>query len=239
MCATMHPHIISIHLQGSSRTRSFYAVNGTYDPPLEPGQEPVFTPRHTGRISVPIISVPTGNASSSPTDSAPTDSAPTNSAPTNSALTHQPPPPPPLADDCPICISAIKDKVELPCGHLYCRECLLKWFVRSESCCMCRAHVGGADLALIDTVTTADIGAAYFSMSRGSRSYFMDMMLSHAVEVAVVPNVPEAEAVEEMAIDSSDEEDVEEVDDVRDANYQPPPQFAYPYSPTLYDPTGY
>jgi hypothetical protein len=60
-----------------------------------------------------------------------------------------------LADDiptiqrCPICYHAILPLNQLlrtPCGHSFCRDCIVRWFEQSQQCPSCRTRVVVGDL---------------------------------------------------------------------------------------------
>ena len=42
--------------------------------------------------------------------------------------------------ECVICLSVVDEGVCLPCGHVYHRKCIARWFHRSWSCPVCRWH---------------------------------------------------------------------------------------------------
>lgn len=50
-------------------------------------------------------------------------------------------------DECAICMEPIKKrkaKTLKPCGHVFHRECMFEWSLRSNTCPMCRAPVQGS-----------------------------------------------------------------------------------------------
>ena len=51
--------------------------------------------------------------------------------------------PPPENDPCPICFTDFQtlNKSTTNCGHTFCTSCLLKWFIKSNSCPCCRAQL--------------------------------------------------------------------------------------------------
>jgi len=52
-----------------------------------------------------------------------------------------------LNDPCVICsISLMTDPVATPCGHVFCRSCLIEWVRRKAECPMCRREVNQAHI---------------------------------------------------------------------------------------------
>jgi len=51
--------------------------------------------------------------------------------------------PTPENDPCPICFTDFQtlNKSTTNCGHTFCTSCLLKWFIKSNSCPCCRAQL--------------------------------------------------------------------------------------------------
>ena len=43
--------------------------------------------------------------------------------------------------DCPICRCDIKEYVETPCGHKYCKDCITSWIRKSSYCPYCRDNI--------------------------------------------------------------------------------------------------
>jgi hypothetical protein len=43
--------------------------------------------------------------------------------------------------ECSICLNEINDPVLLSCNHLFCKECIYRWIVKSGNCPMCRNQV--------------------------------------------------------------------------------------------------
>lgn len=51
--------------------------------------------------------------------------------------------------ECPIDRIAVRDPVRTTCGHVYCADCLLRWFEVSNACPLCRREL----FSTSDTVT--------------------------------------------------------------------------------------
>tara|TARA_Y100000816_G_C26062654_1_gene558147 strand:- start:270 stop:548 length:279 start_codon:yes stop_codon:yes gene_type:complete len=48
---------------------------------------------------------------------------------------------------CPICLDYIKKYCkELPCGHVFCCECIDTWFDKEYTCPMCKKHISNYDI---------------------------------------------------------------------------------------------
>lgn len=44
--------------------------------------------------------------------------------------------------ECPICFDEIINVVELSCGHIYCKNCILEWKERDKDICpLCRERI--------------------------------------------------------------------------------------------------
>ena len=44
-------------------------------------------------------------------------------------------------ETCPICYHSIKKCRNIPCAHLFCSDCLDKWFKKSGKCPLCRVFL--------------------------------------------------------------------------------------------------
>lgn len=49
-------------------------------------------------------------------------------------------------NSCPICQDAPRAPLKLPCGHIFCEDCVGEWFERDRTCPMCRTAVRPANL---------------------------------------------------------------------------------------------
>lgn len=41
-------------------------------------------------------------------------------------------------EDCPICFEKVEDYYTIPCKHLFCKECMKKWYYVNNSCPLCK-----------------------------------------------------------------------------------------------------
>ena len=46
--------------------------------------------------------------------------------------------------ECPICHDSLRLPLRLPCSHLFCEDCIVKWFEGETTCPLCRAQVPAA-----------------------------------------------------------------------------------------------
>lgn len=47
-----------------------------------------------------------------------------------------------MKDECPICLDEIINVVDLSCGHIYCKNCILQWKERGKDICpLCRERI--------------------------------------------------------------------------------------------------
>lgn len=60
---------------------------------------------------------------------------------------------------CAVCLGVGRDIVSTPCGHVFCQECLGRWFVHqvehnilAMSCPMCRGHIAGSAASLENNI---------------------------------------------------------------------------------------
>jgi hypothetical protein len=44
-------------------------------------------------------------------------------------------------DDCPVCQDRPTNPVQLPCGHIFCYDCIARWLSTKGSCPLCRADI--------------------------------------------------------------------------------------------------
>lgn len=44
-------------------------------------------------------------------------------------------------DRCPICMESVLEQRTLPCGHVFCKDCINRWLVSKNSCPVCRLVV--------------------------------------------------------------------------------------------------
>ena len=56
-------------------------------------------------------------------------------------------------NECPICYESMIELEQLTCGHNICDCCSNRWFVRSNTCPMCRAPVRPAINVVEDDIT--------------------------------------------------------------------------------------
>uniref|UniRef100_A0A4X2KVS4 Ring finger protein 151 n=1 Tax=Vombatus ursinus TaxID=29139 RepID=A0A4X2KVS4_VOMUR len=49
--------------------------------------------------------------------------------------------PPDCALLCSVCHGVLKRPVKLPCGHIFCKKCILTWLARQKTCPCCRKEV--------------------------------------------------------------------------------------------------
>ena len=54
-------------------------------------------------------------------------------------------------EKCAICLDALKNAHELPCGHQFCKSCVLPWVKSGKTCPVCRA----------DSSSCGECGSAY------------------------------------------------------------------------------
>ena len=43
------------------------------------------------------------------------------------------------SEGCPICFDDKNEMTTLPCGHVFCLDCMLTWFDQTISCPLCRS----------------------------------------------------------------------------------------------------
>ena len=43
-----------------------------------------------------------------------------------------------IVHECPVCLGSSPTTIRLPCGHVFCRSCIVAWTERSQECPMCR-----------------------------------------------------------------------------------------------------
>ncbi|KXT01947.1 hypothetical protein AC578_2568 [Pseudocercospora eumusae] len=66
-------------------------------------------------------------------------------------------------DECPICREAFQDPHETPCGHVFCRECICQWLMRTKSCPFDRKRLTVLDVmpvslpVQVDSQSQADV----------------------------------------------------------------------------------
>jgi hypothetical protein len=46
-----------------------------------------------------------------------------------------------VKDDCAVCLCAPTEPCKLPCGHIFCQECLERWLMTNPSCPICRREM--------------------------------------------------------------------------------------------------
>ena len=46
-----------------------------------------------------------------------------------------------LEHNCPICHDEFKEPIKLSCKHIFCKECVSKWFDQERTCPLCRATI--------------------------------------------------------------------------------------------------
>lgn len=44
-------------------------------------------------------------------------------------------------ENCPICMEKVQEQRTLPCGHVFCKDCINTWLVSNNSCPVCRFEV--------------------------------------------------------------------------------------------------
>jgi hypothetical protein len=44
--------------------------------------------------------------------------------------------------DCPVCLTKQTAGIKLTCGHEYCEECFKKWYIKKDTCPLCRDTIG-------------------------------------------------------------------------------------------------
>lgn len=52
-------------------------------------------------------------------------------------------------DVCPLCLVKRKDSTRLPCGHVFCWECVCRWLQQRKQCPLCRVPATHSDLLVL------------------------------------------------------------------------------------------
>ncbi|KNC49773.1 uncharacterized protein AMSG_06052 [Thecamonas trahens ATCC 50062] len=73
--------------------------------------------------------------------------------------------------DCPICLTTLSDTAMLPCGHNFCRPCILECLNREHLCPCCRAAATAAD-ARPNHHLDATVALIETEADKASRAYF-------------------------------------------------------------------
>jgi len=49
-------------------------------------------------------------------------------------------------DQCHICLEPLSIDKKLRCGHTFCRRCIVSWYLKENTCPMCRQNIKDKDL---------------------------------------------------------------------------------------------
>lgn len=53
---------------------------------------------------------------------------------------------------CPLCLAKRKESTRLPCGHVFCWECVCRWLQQRKQCPLCREPSTHADLLVLHNI---------------------------------------------------------------------------------------
>ncbi|XP_029898687.1 E3 ubiquitin-protein ligase rnf213-alpha-like isoform X1 [Aquila chrysaetos chrysaetos] len=119
--------------------------------------------------------------------------------------------------DCKSCLLEITDPAELPCGHIFCSQCICEW--RSKQCKICKANFP-EDYTPTATVATREAVACHNKFRRKCNSFFVEFVTTSVLGdrgtpspevitrliqfVACKPSSPEHQAVKRVCKSKSE-----------------------------------